>query len=186
MEAFIGEINSFAFGFVPQGWLACNGATLQVSANTALYSVIGNNFGGTPGVTFNLPNLNGEIIVGAGTLPGGSNYSFASTGGNENIALHQTSMPNHAHTMYGGITPTTPDTATLSAPNSTTFVSNLIAKSTNQIGKGYQHAGAPNTNVNLAANSIGAAGNDMPHENRAPYLPILFCICVDGLYPVRP
>ena len=65
MEYFIGEILLLPFTFAPEGSFQCAGQTLQVSQYQALYSLIGNQYGGTPGVTFSLPNLSG-----AEPLPG--------------------------------------------------------------------------------------------------------------------
>lgn len=46
---------------------------------------------------------------------------------------------------------------------------------------------APNTTLLSAA--IGNTGGNSngyvtPHENRQPYLPLVFCICWDGYYPI--
>jgi microcystin-dependent protein len=59
-EPILGMIELFPFGFAPYGWMLCNGAIMQISSNQALYSIIGNTYGGdaTKG-TFALPNLTG-------------------------------------------------------------------------------------------------------------------------------
>lgn len=57
MDAYIGQIQLFAFGFAPLGWSLCSGQTLQIMANQALFSLIGNKFGGDSKTTFCLPNL---------------------------------------------------------------------------------------------------------------------------------
>lgn len=59
MDFYIGTILLFAFPFAPMGWMSCEGQILQVSQNSALYSLIGNTYGGTSPTTFALPNLNG-------------------------------------------------------------------------------------------------------------------------------
>lgn len=59
MDTFIGSIMCFAFNYNPQYWMECNGQTLNVSSNQALFSLIGNQFGGNGSTTFCLPNLNG-------------------------------------------------------------------------------------------------------------------------------
>jgi microcystin-dependent protein len=44
---------------IPKGWLACRSSgSLKVTDYPDLYRTIGNTYGGAPGVTFNLPNLN--------------------------------------------------------------------------------------------------------------------------------
>ena len=57
MENFIGTIQLFAFDFVPRGWRHCDGAHLPVHQHQALFTLLGNRFGGNPGSTFALPDL---------------------------------------------------------------------------------------------------------------------------------
>ncbi|HEX2927664.1 MAG TPA: phage tail protein, partial [Ruminiclostridium sp.] len=54
---FIGQIQLFALGVAPMGWQLCDGTTFSVAQNQALYSLIGNRFGGNAGQTFAVPNL---------------------------------------------------------------------------------------------------------------------------------
>ena len=46
------------------GFLPCDGRTMQISLNEALFSIIGTTYGGNGVTTFNLPNLNGKILKG--------------------------------------------------------------------------------------------------------------------------
>lgn len=57
METYIGQICQFPWPWAPEGWAACNGAVLPIQHNEALYSLLGNEFGGTPGQSFALPDL---------------------------------------------------------------------------------------------------------------------------------
>lgn len=57
MEPIIGQIIHFAGNFVPRGWLLCDGRLLTIENNTALYSVIGNKYGGDGLTTFALPDF---------------------------------------------------------------------------------------------------------------------------------
>ena len=43
--------------FVPQGWAACDGAVRAVSENLALFSLLGNVYGGAAPNTFGLPKI---------------------------------------------------------------------------------------------------------------------------------
>jgi microcystin-dependent protein len=60
MEPFIGQIELFAFNFAPKSWMVCTGQMMQISQNTALFSLLGTNFGGDGRTTFALPNLKGK------------------------------------------------------------------------------------------------------------------------------
>lgn len=59
MEPFLGQIQLFPYNFAPRGWALCNGETLQITQNTALFALIGTNFGGDGTRTFALPKLAG-------------------------------------------------------------------------------------------------------------------------------
>ncbi|MTK53597.1 tail fiber protein [Paludibacter sp.] len=59
MDEYIGSIELYAFDFAPYGWVLCNGATLQINSNQALFALIGKTYGGDGVTTFNLPNLRG-------------------------------------------------------------------------------------------------------------------------------
>jgi len=56
-EPFIGQIQLFTYNFTPRGWALCDGTTLSIAQNTALYSLIGCQFGGNGTTTFMLPDL---------------------------------------------------------------------------------------------------------------------------------
>jgi microcystin-dependent protein len=59
MDEFIGKIDLYPYSFTPMGMALCNGQILQVAQNNALYSLIGNTYGGTYGQTFAVPNMLG-------------------------------------------------------------------------------------------------------------------------------
>lgn len=65
MDPLLGEIRLFAAGFVPRGYLPCDGRTLPIREHQALYSVIGTRFGGDGATTFALPDLRGRVALGA-------------------------------------------------------------------------------------------------------------------------
>lgn len=195
-SAFVGEIRAFAFGYNPMAWLPCVGQQLYVQQYAALYSIIGTKFGGDGQTTFNLPNLQGYIIPCAGQLPGGENYAWTSKGGEATVALDMTEIPAHTHTVNGASTTTTPGTRLQTVPDNTSFISNIIAKvnatsPTGIVGRGY--GPAPTTAAQQAPlnfNTIGpacgnATGGMDAHNNMMPYLVMNYCICINGLYPVK-
>jgi len=59
-DPFLGTIRLVGFNFAPVGWALCQGQTLPISQNTALFSLIGTTFGGDGVQTFNLPDLRGR------------------------------------------------------------------------------------------------------------------------------
>jgi microcystin-dependent protein len=74
MDPLLGEVRRFAFGFVPQGWAACDGSMLSINDNTALFSLLGTSFGGNGQTNFALPTIAPEAglaacIATAGVYP---------------------------------------------------------------------------------------------------------------------
>lgn len=63
MEGYIGQVIMFAGSRIPNEWMICDGATLDINHHEALYSIIGNTYGGDYGHTFKLPKIEpiGEV-----------------------------------------------------------------------------------------------------------------------------
>ncbi|MGB8452658.1 MAG: tail fiber protein [Anaerocolumna sp.] len=59
MDDFLGSIALFAFNFAPQGYVLCDGRTLSIAENNALYSLIGDYYGGDGVNNFQIPNMLG-------------------------------------------------------------------------------------------------------------------------------
>ena len=52
---FVGEVETFAFDFCPQGWLSLNGQLMSINQNQALFALLGTTYGGDGQTTFALP-----------------------------------------------------------------------------------------------------------------------------------
>jgi microcystin-dependent protein len=87
MEGFVGEVRMFAGGFAPKQWAYCNGQAMQLRANTALYAILGVVYGGDGINTFNLPNLQGRVVVGSGTGSSGQTKTLGEFGGTATTQL---------------------------------------------------------------------------------------------------
>lgn len=57
MECTIGEIRLFAGSYAPQGWSFCNGQTLSIEQQSALFSILGDKYGGDGKTSFALPKM---------------------------------------------------------------------------------------------------------------------------------
>jgi microcystin-dependent protein len=64
-EPYYGEITLFAGNFAPRGWALCEGQLLPIHQNTALFSILLNNYGGNGTTHFALPDLRGRTSIGA-------------------------------------------------------------------------------------------------------------------------
>ena len=139
---FLSEIRIVSFNFPPKGWAFCNGQTLPINQNQALFSLMGTTYGGDGQTTFKLPNLQGRVPIHMG-----SSFTEGQVGGEELHTLSVGELPAHVH---GGVkavaavattpTPTT-STALAAASRSTTAASWSITWSC--IGGAPQRVGAP-------------------------------------------
>lgn len=102
----VGSIQSFGriSTNVPQGYLYCDGSAISRSRYYELFTAIGTTFGAGDGsTTFNLPDLRGIFIRGAGSQTFGSvNYS-GTLGTKQNDQFqthgHSVSDPGHTHKL---------------------------------------------------------------------------------------
>src|SRR5262249_14339105 len=101
-DQWVGEIRMFGGNFAPAGWALCNGQLLPISQNTALFSLLGTQFGGDGKSTFALPNLQGRNPIDQGGGPGLSVRSMGELGGAEAVTLLQSELPAHAHAPSAG------------------------------------------------------------------------------------
>lgn len=100
IDPFLGEIAMFAGNFPPRGWLTCDGQLLQISSNTALFSLLGTTFGGDGRVTFGLPDLRGRAPISVGTAPGLSPVTWGLKSGAETLVLSENQLPSHSHNTF--------------------------------------------------------------------------------------
>src|SRR5512140_19932 len=96
-DQFVAEIRIFPFNFAPTGWAFCNGQLMPISQNTALFSLLGTNYGGDGRSTFGLPNLQGSAPMHFGQGPGLSLYDQGESGGAAAVTLLTSEMPAHNH-----------------------------------------------------------------------------------------
>jgi microcystin-dependent protein len=60
METYMATVVLFAGNFAPVNWAFCQGQTLPISQNAALFSLLGTMYGGDGVTNFCLPNLTHE------------------------------------------------------------------------------------------------------------------------------
>jgi microcystin-dependent protein len=91
----VGAILPYAGATAPDGWLLCNGDTVNNLTYPDLFSVIGYTYGGSAS-NFVLPDLQGRTPVGRDTLDTSFDV-LGETGGEKDHALTVTEMPGHNH-----------------------------------------------------------------------------------------
>lgn len=162
-EPFIGEIRMFAGSFAPNGWALCQGQTLSISENDALFNLIGTTYGGDGQETFQLPDLRSRVPIHQG-----NNFILGENGGVESVTLSVQQIPAHTHPLV-----TTTSIATQSSP-----ANNVLAQSS---AADLYIEDSPTTS--LAPSSIGPSGGTQPHDNMQPFLGINYIIALFGIYP---
>jgi microcystin-dependent protein len=169
-DQFLAEIRMVGFNFAPRGWATCDGQIMPISQNTALFSLLGTNYGGNGTVNFGLPNLQACAPIQSGQGPGLTSYFTGETLGTQTITLSQTQMPAHTHAFKALNTIGDNNNPNGAVP------ARVIGETP------YVNATA---NVPLANSLTAAAGGNQPHNNMMPYLVINFCIALQGIFPPR-
>ena len=77
----------------------CNGQTLSIAQNAALFALLGTTYGGNGQTTFQLPNLQGRSMVHWGTGQGLTTLVIGEQAGNETVSVAIGNMPSHTHTF---------------------------------------------------------------------------------------
>ncbi|HEX4607324.1 MAG TPA: tail fiber protein [Urbifossiella sp.] len=164
-QPFLGEIRLMAFNLAPRGWAFCNGQTLSIQQNAALFSILGTTYGGNGTTTFALPNLQGRtpVYVGQGIVLGQVAGQVAHT-------LITPEIPIHVHTMTGVVAP---------AANQKTIEGNMPGAPTFNF---YSKSGSP---AGFDPTAVTPNTGNQPHSNMQPYLVVTFCIALAGIFPSR-
>ena len=162
---FIGQIQMFAFDYAPRAWALCNGQTLPIAQNQALFSILGTTYGGNGIQNFMLPNMQGRTPNHWGTGLGVSPRALGQVGGSEGVTLQTSQIPSHNHIA----------SAVNAGPNQGSPAGNNWAQGA--------YSASANTTMNPA--DIAPAGGGQPHSNLSPYLVVNFCIALQGTFPSR-
>ena len=165
---YVGEIRMVSFPFAPKGWALCNGQTMQINQNQALFALLGTMYGGNGQTTFLLPDFRGRTSIGVGAQKQSPNFTQGQVGGEELHVLTVSEMAAHTHTAIASSAGNT-----LGTPSGNFWASGPM-----------QYAQSP-INTPMASNAIANAGSSQGHENRSPYLVINFIIALVGIFPTR-
>ncbi len=170
---FLGEIQLFGFSYAPYGWAMASGQTVAIQQYTALFSLLGTQYGGNGTTNFQLPNFASRAGCNQGTGQGLTPRVCGETFGETQVTLTTQQMPQHTH---GTAVYTQRGTANQQGSPSTGSP------------LGLPHNALPllpgaTPNVAMAPNMIGVAGGGQPHPNMQPYLAVTFAIAMTGVFP---
>jgi microcystin-dependent protein len=180
-DFYLGEIQMFGFDFAPKGWALCNGQLLGISTNTALFSLLGTNYGGDGVRTFALPDLRGQLPMGQGNGPGLTPRVLGKTTGEASHVLLASETPAHTHSVNVISNPVLANST--DQPGPTQFLAQTtFSGSVGSPTLVYVPDSHPNNVMNGAA--VGLTGGQ-PHSNLMPLLAVNFCIALVGIFPSR-
>jgi microcystin-dependent protein len=145
MEAFMGTVLAVAFNYPPRGWVFCNGQTVPIQQNSAMFALLGTMYGGDGQSTFGIPDLRGRVVVGSQAQgPGlanvaqgekaGTNNTTVIANGTVTVSLSLANLPTHNH----------PATLTLNPFSASTQISVGTTASTNIASAGATLNNSPN------------------------------------------
>lgn len=163
-EPFLSEIRIMANTYPPKGWAFCNGQTLAINQNQALFSLLGTSYGGNGQTTFNLPDLRSRVPLHM-NVPN----EIGTLGGAESVAVSPGGLPSHSHTLM----------ASSAASNTVSAVGMALAAPARRT----LYDSTADTTMGIQ--SIATAGGNQGHENRQPYLTVNFMIALVGIFPSR-
>lgn len=168
-----GAIMQYSGATAPDGWFICNGVEVSRTTYSTLYAVIGTTYGvGDGSTTFNLPNCQGRVPVGAGGVYDANglfnSFTLAASAGELTHTLTSAEMPSHTHTISSG--------------GAHTHTINLISTILTEVGSvtGYLFSATP---LNGLIPSGGAhthapanTGGGTAHNNLQPYIALNYII----------
>lgn len=158
---FMGEIKLISWNYAPKGWALCNGQTLPINQNQALFSLFGTAYGGDGRVNFKLPDFRGKIPIHFG-----NGHTIGETAGTESVTINQQTMPTHIHFLNANST--NADTP-IASGHFFGATANLYV--------------APGSLTNLQPATVSNFGGSQAHENRQPYLALNFIVALQGIFP---
>lgn len=161
-EPFMSEIKIVSFNFPPKGWALCNGQTLPINQNQALFALLGTTYGGNGQTTFALPNLRGRVPIHMG-----SGFTLGEAAGSTAVTVNIQQLPTHTHALM----------ATNNAAAGDDASNNVFAQA------GLNAYGAFSSATAMGPLAVGNVGGSQPHNNMMPYLTLNFIIALQGIFP---
>jgi len=170
---FVGEIQIFGFPYAPKSWANCTGGLMAIRQNTALFSLIGAQYGGNGTTTFALPDFVNCAAVSQGQGPGLTNREMGEMFGENAVTLTDDTMPPHLHQFE--VYATRAATAKVGTPVPGAAITPP------GLSQAFIPDGVPDTT--LAPMVLAPSGNNGPHENRQPFLALNYSIALQGVFP---
>lgn len=182
-DYFLGEIRMFSFDYAPKNLALCQGQVMNIQQNSALYALLGVQFGGDARTTFKLPDLQGRVPLCTGRSPSGTYYQqgVGSADGSEAVTLATNQMPAHTHTV-----------SAMSAQGSVPQPADAIVSSVKPSSAtppvtpsiyGPYNVNPPSPLKALNSGTVSNVGAGVAHPSMQPFIVLNFCISLTGIFP---
>lgn len=171
-EYYMAQIIGVGENFCPRGSMEAAGQLLAISTHSALFSLMGCQYGGDCRTTFGLPDLRGRSPIGEGHGPGLPLYEQGQMGGRTETTMLVSEMPSHSHALEASGNPPTEMSPSGHALPTYTDPSAEI------------YSTQPPTTAEMA-NIIGMTGGTQPFNVIQPTSTIRYCVVTEGLFPPR-
>jgi microcystin-dependent protein len=172
-----GVIWQYGGSSAPTGFLLCNGGAISRTTYGDLFTAIGTTFGAGDGTTtFNLPNFNGRVAVGAGAyadpVSGSVTRTMGSSAGAEKHLLTTSEMPSHNHGGGNHQHFSISNPQSNDAVSSTNYLSRTADYGANYFSYIASGGATPATQGLTSASGtiISSNGGGTNHNNMQPYL----------------
>ena len=167
-DPYISEIKMVGFNYAPKYWAMCNGTTLGIAQNQALFALLGTYYGGNGMNNFQLPDLRGRFPLHQVSGSGG----VGQVGGTTTVTLVPAQLPQHVHQF----------SPAAAADQGTQQANGWLGGFAN----GYAPAPTmPAKTLPISPGTVSSVGNSQPHTNMQPYLCVNFAIALSGIWPSR-
>lgn len=172
-EPYISAVCIMGTTWAPQGYVAADGRQMAVSTNQALFALIGITYGGTGTTYFNVPDLRGRTVIGAGQGPDGTIYTTGQKDGQTTVTLTTRNVPLPPHVHGVGSLAATATLGTLAATTTMTGLSATTSMSgvtATAAGSGLTLNGTAATanTGSPGANALGSTGLTKVYTNATP------------------
>lgn len=178
-----GAILPYGGSIAPSGWLVCDGSAVSRSIYANLFVAFGTTYGSGDGsTTFNLPDLRGRMMIGAGTGPGLTTKNLGDASGAETHQLTESEIPIHSHEVsYSGTTNSAgAHMHGFGGGSGAVYGQGSDPVSFTGLGSGVEY-----TDTDMAGDHVhsysfstvsNVTGGDQPHNNMPPYLAINYIV----------
>lgn len=157
----VGTVVSFAGTSAPEGWLLCNGQRVNGEQYRELAKVL---FGEERNL-FDIPDYRERFMVGA---TGSGDYRLGSSGGHAFVALTESQMPQHTHSVNDP-----GHTHSYQRTNNGTWHRYSGGGTGSRNDNSFDH---PQTGSEKTGITLSSVGNSNAHENRPPFIALNYII----------